>query len=81
MDKVAVDSTSHARAEQVLGRLTDRERDVAVGVAEGLANPEIGARLHLGVATVKSHVSSILTKLGLANRTQLAVLARDAGWV
>lgn len=81
MDKVAVDSTSHARAEQALARLTDREREVAVAVAEGMANPEIGARLHLGVATVKSHVSSILTKLGLANRTQIALLARDAGWV
>lgn len=81
MDKIAVDAKSHARAEQALARLTDRERDVALAVAEGLANQEIGARLHLGVATVKSHVSSILTKLDLTNRTQIALVARDAGWV
>lgn len=81
MERIAGDTTSQVRAEQALARLTDREREVAVAVAEGLANPVIGERLHLGVATVKSHVSSILTKLGLANRTQIAVLARDAGWI
>ena len=81
MDTVAVDATSRTEAQDALNRLTEREREVAIAVAEGLANPEIGARLYLGVATVKSHVSSILTKLSLANRTQIALLARDAGLV
>src|SRR5690625_25011 len=81
MDTVAVDATSRTGAQDALNRLTEREREVAIAVAEGLANPEIGARLYLGVATVKSHVSSILTKLSLANRTQIALLARDAGLV
>lgn len=58
--------------------LSERERDVAVAVAEGLSNTEIGARLHLSAGTVKAHLSSALAKLGLDNRVQLALLAHDA---
>jgi DNA-binding NarL/FixJ family response regulator len=70
-----------ARAEAArvrLAVLSDRERDVAAAVAEGLSNSEIGARLHLSVGTVKAHLSSALTKLSIDNRIQLALLAHDA---
>ncbi|WP_327352344.1 response regulator transcription factor [Streptomyces sp. NBC_01304] len=59
--------------------LNPRERDVAVAVGRGLANAEIAAELYMSVATVKAHVSRILTKLDLNNRVQIALLAHDAG--
>lgn len=67
----------HAR--QQLTRLTEREREVADAVAQGLSNTEIGALLHLSVGTVKAHLSSALAKLELDNRVQLALLTHDAG--
>jgi DNA-binding NarL/FixJ family response regulator len=69
------------RVEQAgrrLASLTDREREIAAAVAEGLSNGEIGARLHLSTGTVKAHLSSALAKLDLDNRIQLALLAHDA---
>jgi DNA-binding NarL/FixJ family response regulator len=67
----------HARA--LLARLSERERQVATMVGRGSSNAEIGRELFMSVATVKQHVSSILTKLDLNNRTQIAILAHDAG--
>jgi DNA-binding NarL/FixJ family response regulator len=52
---------------------------LAVAVGEGRSNAEIGSVLFLSVPTVKTHVSSILTKLDLNNRVQIALLAHDAG--
>ena len=72
---------SSARARAALARLSPREHDVAVAVAQGQANAEIGAALHMSVATVKAHISHILTKLDLANRTQIALLGHDADLV
>jgi DNA-binding NarL/FixJ family response regulator len=68
-----------ARAEELLGRLTEREREVAVAVGQGRSNAEIAAELHMSVATVKAHVSRLLMKLELNNRVQVALLAHDAG--
>ncbi|GAA1088394.1 MULTISPECIES: response regulator transcription factor [Streptomyces violaceusniger group] len=65
-------------ARQRLALLTEREREVAEAVAEGLSNTEIGARLHLSLGTVKAHLSSALAKLDLENRVQLALLTHDA---
>lgn len=48
-------------------------------VGEGLSNAEVGARLHLGVGTVKTHLSRVLTKLGCDNRVQAAGMAQEAG--
>ncbi|MEU9001161.1 response regulator transcription factor [Streptomyces sp. NPDC048551] len=62
-----------------IDRLTDRERAVLVVLACGLSNGEIGTRLHLSLGTVKDHVRSILSKLGVPNRLQAAVLADRAG--
>jgi len=67
------------RARERLAQLNEREREVAVAVGQGRSNAEIGAALYLSVPTVKTHVSSILTKLDLNNRVQIALLAHDAG--
>jgi DNA-binding NarL/FixJ family response regulator len=67
----------HARA--LLARLSEREREVAMTVGQGRSNAEISGELFMSVATVKQHVSRILTKLDLNNRTQIALLAHDAG--
>ncbi|UNS96824.1 response regulator transcription factor [Streptomyces tubbatahanensis] len=63
-----------------LSVLTDRERTVVGAVARGLANAEIGRELGMTETTVKVHVSRSLTKLGLSNRVQIALLVRDSGW-
>jgi DNA-binding NarL/FixJ family response regulator len=64
-----------------LARLTDREREVLVLVANGLPNSEIAGRLEITVATVKDHVRAVLRKLGAPNRVAVAVLAHRAGLV
>jgi DNA-binding NarL/FixJ family response regulator len=68
----------HRAARQRLAQLSERERDVARAVADGLANAEIAERLFMSVGTVKAHISSALNKLGLSSRIQLALLAHDA---
>jgi DNA-binding NarL/FixJ family response regulator len=64
-----------------LASLTDREREVLSGLAKGASNAEISEELYIGAATVKSHVSSILTKLGLRDRAQAVVFAYESGHV
>lgn len=59
--------------ESALSPLTTRERDVVRAVADGLDNKEIAGALCLSEGTVRNHISAVLTKLGLRNRTQLAV--------
>ncbi|MEV7966934.1 response regulator transcription factor [Sphaerisporangium sp. NPDC088356] len=68
-----------ARAGDRLALLNGREREVAVALGQGRSNAQVGAVLHLSVPTVKTHVSSILTKLRLNNRVQIALLVHDAG--
>jgi DNA-binding NarL/FixJ family response regulator len=64
-------TTAEGRA---LDRLTERQRDVATLVAEGLSNEEIASRLFLSPATVKSHLTAVMRRLDIRTRTQLAIL-------
>jgi len=66
-------------AADPLQELTPREREVAIEVAEGLSNAEIAGKLGLSESTVKVHITHIMAKLGLSNRTKLALLVHDIG--
>ncbi|WP_341273718.1 response regulator transcription factor [Pseudonocardia sediminis] len=72
-------SSRTAAAVRRFEQLSDRERDVAAAVADGLTNAEIADRLHLSVSSVKAVLSSATTRLDLTNRVQLAILAYEAG--
>jgi DNA-binding NarL/FixJ family response regulator len=78
---VAGDSDAGARQESARERmalLSEREREVALAVGQGLANADIATELHMSVATVKAHVSRLLAKLEVDNRVQIALLVHDA---
>jgi len=81
---VAAQAGEQATRDRALRRvrsLTERETEVLTGLGEGLSNARIAARLSLSEATVKSHVSRMLVKLEVENRTQAGLLAYDAGLV
>ncbi|WP_344651370.1 response regulator transcription factor [Cryptosporangium japonicum] len=80
IDRVAVEAGAFERARAALDALSPRERDIVRAVASGRTNAQIAAELYVSVATVKSHLTRVLVKLELDNRTQVALLAHDAGW-
>ncbi|ANB04246.1 LuxR family transcriptional regulator [Streptomyces ambofaciens] len=70
--------SSREAARKQLSALTERERETARAIADGLGNPEIAQRLRISVATVKAHTGSLFAKLEAENRVQIALLVRDA---
>lgn len=78
IDRTASDVRPADTARASLGVLGDREREVAVAIADGRTNADIATHLGKSEAPVKAHVTHIFVKLGLTNRTQIAVLVRDA---
>ena len=81
IDRLAVDGDSERCRREARGRLAGlsaRDLDIARAIAEGKPNATIASELHLSVATVKSHVSAMLSALALDNRVQIALLVQDA---
>ncbi|MFD1520225.1 response regulator transcription factor [Pseudonocardia yunnanensis] len=72
------DTSGDSDAVARMNLLTDREREVAHAVSEGLSNAEIAERLHLSTSSIKATISSALTRLDLTNRIQLAILAHES---
>jgi DNA-binding NarL/FixJ family response regulator len=79
MQRAVLAENAREQAGRQLAGLSPREREVVQAIAEGQTNAEIADSLLMSVPTVKAHVTHILTKTGLSNRTQLALLAHDAG--
>ncbi|MFD3502411.1 response regulator [Streptomyces sp. NPDC058676] len=73
--------TRGSAARERVGRLSNREREVLTLLGEGLSNAQIARRLRLVEGTVKTHVSSILTRLAVGNRVQAAIIAYEAGLI
>ncbi len=78
LDPGAVRALAHPR-EDPLAELTAREREVLGAIAEGLSNKRIAARLGITEKTVKTHAGHVFAKLGVGDRVQAALLARDLG--
>ena len=74
-------SSPQPAAMQALAALTDREREVLGHIAAGSSNAEIAGTLYVSIATVKTHVGRLLTKLGARDRAQLVVFAYESGTV
>jgi DNA-binding NarL/FixJ family response regulator len=73
--------SARAQALARFEQLSDREREVATAIGRGESNAEISEHLFMSVATVKAHVSRLLTKLEMSNRVQVALFVHDAGVV
>ena len=76
-DHLEIDSTLSEKVEQ----LTGREKEVLTAIARGLNNQEISDSLNIGAATVKTHVSNVLSKLNVRDRAQAVVFAYESGLV
>lgn len=70
---LSADGVRPSRGEPEMRGLTEREREVVRAIADGMSNAEVAAALYMSEGTVRNHISSILAKLGLRNRTQIAV--------
>ncbi|GAB3126380.1 response regulator transcription factor [Tsukamurella serpentis] len=80
--RAVIAALPHATAEPPpadLSSLTERELEVLAGLGSGLSNHQIARHLHIGEATVKTHISRVLMKLGVQSRVQAAVIAVQAG--
>lgn len=79
ISRFSATSVSAPRSDTALEALTDREREVFAELVRGSTNPEIALALHLGQATVKTHVSNVLMKLDLRDRVQAVIFAYENG--
>jgi NarL family two-component system response regulator LiaR len=79
--RVLAEVTNPSGSDAGLDQLTAREREVLALLGEGLTNKELAARLFVAEKTVKTHVSSVLSKLHLTDRTQAALFAVHHGLV
>ena len=70
---LSADGVRPRREEPEMRGLTEREREVVRAIADGMSNAEVAAALYMSEGTVRNHISAILAKLGLRNRTQIAV--------
>lgn len=70
---LSADGVRPSRGEPEVRGLTEREREVVRAIADGMSNAEVAAALYMSEGTVRNHISAILAKLGLRNRTQIAV--------
>jgi DNA-binding CsgD family transcriptional regulator len=62
---------------QPIAALTDREEQILATVARGRTNSEIAAELHISLSTVKTHIASLMAKLGARNRVEIAIWAYE----
>ena len=81
VEQYASSGEAAAQFRKDIGRLTDREKDVLRLVAQGMSNVEIADQLFVSRETIKSHVTSVLTKLGVRDRTQAVIAAYESGFV
>jgi DNA-binding NarL/FixJ family response regulator len=81
LERFATSTTATPATARALEQLTEREREILRLIANGLSNAELAAQLHLSETTVKTHVSSMLRKLGVRDRVQAVIAAYDAGLV
>jgi len=75
------EQTRTARPPQPIDPLTEREEEVLLTVARGRTNAEIAAELHISLSTAKTHLASLMTKLGARNRVEIAMWAYETGRV
>ena len=73
-------STERSQTPQAFSKLTEREREILVMIAQGRNNAEISAELFLSLKTAQNHVSNIFRKLQIADRMQAAIRARGRPW-
>jgi DNA-binding NarL/FixJ family response regulator len=76
-----MDETPAAQPQQLIDPLSQRELEILALVAAGASNKEIAAKLYIAEGTVKNHVTNILSKLGVRDRTQAALQARELGLI
>jgi len=80
-DVVRLGSRGAPRASQRLDQLTERERETLIHLGRGLSNAEIATAMYVSEHTVKTHVSNVLSKLGLRDRVQAVICAYESGLI
>ena len=72
-------ATNRSAVVQPIEPLTEREEEVLLTVARGRTNAEIASELHISLSTAKTHIASLMSKLGARNRVEIAIWAYEAG--